>query len=169
MLSIFQKHTPAISTLLLIALLAVLFFYPASSRVLSIVIIVFGISMAIVFTMRGNLESHKNGEITRQEFFRNTALDLLGLGLTMGAAMWLGRLAGGKARQVVAYDAATDTIFFTDSSAEFHISKSGSEILPKDRVQSLPWQEFSVDWDRPISLPFVESLQSEMIAYHPKP
>jgi len=97
MLEKLQKHAPTISILLLVALLTALFFYPPSSRVLSSIIIVFGIGTAIIFTVYGNWEKHKQGELTRPEFFRNTIIDLLGLALTMGAAMWLGRLAGSYA------------------------------------------------------------------------
>ncbi len=97
MLKIFQKHAPTISILLLVALLIALFFFPLSSRVLSTIIIVFGIGTAIIFTVQGNWEEHKEGKTTRSEFIRNTIIDLLGITLVMGAAMWLGRLIGGYA------------------------------------------------------------------------
>ena len=95
MLKKLQKHAPTISILLLIALLTALFFYPSSSQILSIIVIVFGIGTAVAFTVHGNWEKKKSDELTNSEFLRNTALDLLGL----GAAMWLGRLAGGYAGQ----------------------------------------------------------------------
>ncbi len=98
MLKIFQKHAPTISILLLVALLIALFFFPPSSRVLSTIIIVFGIGTAIIFTVHRNWQPHKEGKTTRSESIRNTIIDLLGLALVMGAAMWLGRLAGGYAR-----------------------------------------------------------------------
>ncbi len=90
MLTSLQKHTPAISILLLIALLAALFFYPPSSRLLSSIIIVFGVGAAIIFTVHSNWQSYKNEEITRPQFIRNTIIDLLGLALVMGAAMFFG-------------------------------------------------------------------------------
>ena len=46
-----------------------------------------------------NWQKHKEGELSKTESLCNTALDLLGLALTMGAAIWLGRLAGGYAGQ----------------------------------------------------------------------
>ena len=101
MLKTLQKHAPTISMLLLTAFLTALLFYPASSQALSTVILVFGVGTAIAFIIQGNLEKHKKGELTRSEFIRNTFLDLLGLALTMGAAMWLGRLAGGYTGQNV--------------------------------------------------------------------
>ncbi len=107
MLKIFQKYAPTISILLLVSLLIALFFYPPSSRVLSSIIIVFGIGTAIIFTLHGNWRAHnpstssrqEKGNTTRPQFIRNTFIDLLGLALVMGVAMWLGRLAGTYARQ----------------------------------------------------------------------
>ena len=101
MLKSLQKRAPTISILLLVTLLAALLFYPASSQALATIVLVFGIGTAIVLTIYGNLERHKKGDLTLSEFSRNTFLDLLGLALTMGAAMWLGRLAGGFAGQAV--------------------------------------------------------------------
>lgn len=89
----------AISILLLIALLVAFLFYPASSRALSTIVLVFGIGTAVAFTIYSNWKKYKDSELTRSEFFRNTALDLLGLVLTMAAAIWLGRLVGGYAAQ----------------------------------------------------------------------
>ena len=92
-----QKHTPTISILLLVALLVALLFYPDSSRGLSMGILIFSIGTAIIFIVHRNWQEHKEDEFSRSAFFRNTALDLVGLALTMGAAIWLGRLAGGYA------------------------------------------------------------------------
>ena len=78
-----QKHTPVISVSLLI--------FP----------LIFGIGMAIAFTARENWEQKESNELTKSEFTRNTFLDLLGIALTMSAAMWLGRLLGGYAGQAV--------------------------------------------------------------------
>jgi hypothetical protein len=101
MLANFQKYTLTIPIMLLVTLLVALLIYPASSQALATIVLVFGIGTAIAFTINSNLEKHKKAELTRSEFIRNTFLDLLGLALTMGAAMWLGRLAGGYAGQSV--------------------------------------------------------------------
>ena len=109
MLIFFQKHAPTISILLLVALLVALLFYPDSSRGLSMGILVFGIGTAIIFTIQRNWQKHnpstgtgqEHSENTLSEFLRNTALDLIGLALTMIAAIWLGRLAGGFAGMAV--------------------------------------------------------------------
>ena len=84
-----------ISILLLVALLVALLFYPDSSRALSMGILIFGVGTAIIFTIQKNLHEHKEDNLTNKNFLRNTALDLIGLALTMGAAIWLGRLVGG--------------------------------------------------------------------------
>ena len=94
MLTSLQRYAPIISILLLLALVVALFFSPPSARLLSTIIIVFGIGTAILFTIHKNWEKHQNSEITRPEFIRNTIIDLLGLALVMGAAVWFGRLTG---------------------------------------------------------------------------
>ncbi len=108
MLKTLQKHAPTISILLLIALVIALFFSPPFARLLSSIIIVFGISTAILFTIHRNWvlrqdfdkpnltsqEHPKEGGLTNAEFVRNTIIDLLGLALIMGSAVWLGRLTG---------------------------------------------------------------------------
>ena len=94
MLTKLQKYAPAISILLLATLVIALFFSPPSARLLSTIIIVFGIGTAILFTIHKNWEKHKEGELTRPEFIRNSIIDLLGLALVMGAAVWFGRLTG---------------------------------------------------------------------------
>ena len=94
MLKHLLKYAPAISILLLAALIVTLFFSLSSARLLSTIIIVFGIGTAILFTINNNWEKHKGNELTRPEFIRNTIIDLLGLALVMGAAVWFGRLTG---------------------------------------------------------------------------
>ncbi len=97
MLKLLQNHAPTISILLLIALLAALFFAPASVQILSTTIILFGIGTAVFFTVQSNRELKTDNELTNPAFLRNTLIDLLGLALVMGLAMFFGRLAGGYA------------------------------------------------------------------------
>ena len=114
MLEKLQKYAPTISILLLVDLLTALFFYPLSSRVLSTIIIAFGVGTAIIFTVHGNWQEHnpltssgqEKGNTTRPQFIRNTLIDLLGLALVMGVAMWLGRLAGIIAGMAVGFGVA---------------------------------------------------------------
>ena len=94
MLIYLQKYAPLISILLLLVLIVALFFSPPSARLLSIIIIVFGIGTAILFTIHGNWLTKRNEELTNAQFTRNSIIDLLGLALVMGTAVWLGKLTG---------------------------------------------------------------------------
>ena len=94
MLDKLQKYAPIVSLLLLASLVVAISFSAPSASLLSTIIIVFGIGTAILFTIHKNWEKHQNSEITRPEFIRNTIIDLLGLALVMGAAVWFGRLMG---------------------------------------------------------------------------
>ena len=100
MLTSLQKNAPPILLLLFATLVVALFFSPPSARLLSTIIIVFGIGTAILFTVHANWvlrqaqEPHKEDGLTNAEFVRNTIIDLLGLALVMGAAVWFGRLTG---------------------------------------------------------------------------
>jgi hypothetical protein len=101
MLRLLQKHTIVISILLLITLFITLFLYPNSSSTFSILILIISIGAAIIFTVHRNWEAKQSNELTNTQFTCNTFLDLLGLALTMGVAIWLGRWAGGYAGQAV--------------------------------------------------------------------
>ena len=99
---------PIISILLVITLFITLFLYPNSSSTFPILILIISIGIAIIFTIHRNWEIHqqaqepeKSNGAARKQFIRNTIIDLLGLALTMGTAIWLGRLAGGYAGQAV--------------------------------------------------------------------
>jgi hypothetical protein len=102
-----EKFWPIISLLLILALLVSLLFWPAPARSLSEIVLFVGIGMAVFFTIRRNWQAHQQGKITRARFVRSTILDLIGLALTMAAALWLGgaaaafstRLAGQYAAQ----------------------------------------------------------------------
>jgi len=92
-----QKHALVVSILLLATLLLTLLFYPEISQTLSTALLTFGIGTAIIFAIQSNRETKQNDELTNTQFARNITIDLLGLAITMGAAMWLGRMAGGYA------------------------------------------------------------------------
>ena len=95
-----ELHSRAISILLLIALLiTALLFAPDSAQILSTVIIIFGIGTAILFTIKTNQEKRESDKLTRNEFLKNTFLDLLGIALVMGLAIFFGRVAGSYAGQ----------------------------------------------------------------------
>jgi len=64
---------------------------------------------------------------------------------------------GAHYQNVVAYDADTDTLYYTDSDDTL------------DGVQSLGWNTFCTAWNRPLDthIPFIGTLQNEMIVYQP--
>lgn len=99
MLNMLQKYAPIISILLLVVLLITLLFYPDTAKILSVALLIFGIGIAILFTIHGNWQTKQSDELSNAQFARNTAIDLLGLALIMLSAMWLGRMAGGYAGQ----------------------------------------------------------------------
>jgi len=94
MISAIQKSWPFLSIALLIALIVSIFFYPSASGWLSVVLLISSLGMAIFFITQKHLSSYKQGQITCLKFIRNILLDILGLLLTIGAASYLGGMAG---------------------------------------------------------------------------
>jgi len=70
------------------------FFLPAFAQTISITILLASISLTIFFIFRTHLQSHQQAECTREKMICNILIDLLGLGLVIGAAIYIGRLAG---------------------------------------------------------------------------
>ena len=81
--------------LFIIASLGILLTWPIFSRPISIIILLTSISTTIAFTARKHWESYQQAECTREKMTRNLVFDITGLLLTMGVAMYVGRLAGG--------------------------------------------------------------------------
>ena len=101
MRKLLQKYALIISVASLVILLVTVVFYPDISRILSAVLLIFGIGAVTLFTLHSNWKTKQNDELTNAQFARNTTIDLLGLALTMGAAMWLGRMVGGYASETL--------------------------------------------------------------------
>ena len=89
-----EKITTTLLVLLFVTLLISLIFYPNFSPTLSIIIFILTIGTAVFLAIYHNRQSKEQNELTNIEFVRNTVIDLLGLALTMGSAIWIGRLAG---------------------------------------------------------------------------
>ncbi len=96
-----EKCLHILFLLLFLVLAGSLLFFPALSQPLSAAVLLAGISMAVFFTVRRHWQAHRQGKLSRSQFIRNTAFDLLGLALAMAAAIWLGGLAGRYAAQRV--------------------------------------------------------------------
>jgi hypothetical protein len=94
MLKTLKKSWPFISIVLLIALVVSVFTYPSASGWLSVILLVSSLGMAVFFITQKHLPPYKQGQLTRVKFTRNILLDILGLLLTIGAASYLGGMAG---------------------------------------------------------------------------
>lgn len=92
-----EKHRMLISLVLTALALTTLFLWPAYSRQVSMVILLTGISMAMAFIVRAHWKAYRQEECTREKMVRNLSLDLIGLLLTMAAAIFAGGAAGGWA------------------------------------------------------------------------
>ncbi len=136
MLTSLQKYAPAISILLLAALVVALFFSPPSARLLSTIIIVFGIGTAILFTINNNWEKHKENELTRPEFIRNSIIDLLGLALVMGVAVWFGRLTGFYVGGVLGNLAGIIIAMIVGAAVAFVVKKVWGKIAEPMKVRT---------------------------------
>ena len=84
-----------ISLLLLLTLLASMFFWPNITGWISIAMLTISIGIAIFLSARKHWKSYQKAECTREKMIRNLTLDILGFLLTMGAAMYAGGMAGG--------------------------------------------------------------------------
>jgi hypothetical protein len=94
MISSLTKSWPYIFIALFLILFQSFVYYPNISLGLSSILLVSGLGMAVFFTVQKHAPQYKQGQITRLKFTRNILLDLLGLLLTIGAASYLGAMAG---------------------------------------------------------------------------
>lgn len=85
----------SIPLLLLLALLASMFFWPSITGWISIAMLAISIGMAIYVNGQKHWQTYQQAECTREKMVRNLTLDILGFLLTMGAAMYAGGMAGG--------------------------------------------------------------------------
>ena len=94
MLKHLENHRTLIAILLILIILATFLFAPTFMQLTSMIILFVSIGMAVVLISQKHWRSYHEAECTREKMSRNLSLDLLGLLLTMGAAMYVGRLAG---------------------------------------------------------------------------
>ena len=97
MLKHLEKHRIFVSIIITVVTLSSLIFWPMYSRIISQVIFLTSISMAIAFLVRNHWQAYLQAECTREKMTRNISLDLIGLLLTMAAAIYAGGQAGGWA------------------------------------------------------------------------
>jgi hypothetical protein len=92
--SLKKPHT-LITIILTLILLASVFLFPTFTPKVSMLVLLISIGLALKIILLKHWDAYQKAECTREKMNRNLILDLLGLLLTMGAAMYTGRLAGG--------------------------------------------------------------------------
>ena len=91
MLKILESRWRIISILLLLILLAVVFFIPSMSGAFSIAMLLVSLGTVIVFIVRRQVKSYRSGKINRAGIFRNIAVEIFGLLLTIALAFFIVR------------------------------------------------------------------------------
>jgi hypothetical protein len=89
-----EKYWPFISIGLFAFLLASLFFWPEHSRLVALTILILGAGIAIALNISRYVQAYRQAWLENNSLARNILLDLLGLLLTIGAASYLGAMAG---------------------------------------------------------------------------
>lgn len=89
-----KPHT-LIAISLTLALMISVVYFPTFVSIVSMLVLLIGISMAVSVLLRKHWNAYQQAECTLEKMIRNLAFDLSGLLLTMGAALYVGRLAGG--------------------------------------------------------------------------
>ena len=91
----FKKPHTLIAISLTLTLVVSVLYFPISAQIVSMLVLLISIGMAILLILRKHWETYQQAECTREKMIRNLFFDIFGLLLTMGAAMYVGRLAGG--------------------------------------------------------------------------
>ncbi len=135
MLNRIEKCWPLISILFLVVILASLFFWPATTRLLSLIVMAVGLAAIITFTIRRHVRVYKQGNIKRQELARSIVVDVTGILLTMAAVILIAGKAGAYVGQAAgqAWGVTAGILLVLSRWVEL------VETLPKDH----PWRR---DW-----------------------
>ena len=89
-----KKHWIILSFVFIIVILASLLFWPIFSRPVEVAVLMSSIVIAIIFTTHNHWQTYVQAECTREKMARNLTRDVLGLLLTMSAAIFAGGMAG---------------------------------------------------------------------------
>lgn len=92
--SLKKPHTLIAISLTLTLVISVLYF-PIFAQIANMLVLLISIGMAIMLIIRKHWETYQQAECTREKMIQNLAFDIIGLLLTMGAAIYVGRLTGG--------------------------------------------------------------------------
>jgi hypothetical protein len=94
MLKSLEKTWPFVSILLTLAILASIFFLPAATRLLALFIMLLGLGVTVLLTVRKHLQAHRQGKLDRKQLAGRIAVDVPGVLLTMAAVIPSGACAG---------------------------------------------------------------------------
>ena len=89
MINFFKKY---INPILFLALLLVLWQFPASMRVISVIFLSVSLAVAFSFIIKKHREAYLQNKITRGVFVRNVLVEITGILLAMALAGLLGRI-----------------------------------------------------------------------------
>jgi len=95
MLENLKKPRTLIAISLALTLLISVFYFPTFAQYVSMLFLLVSIGMATILLFKKHWETYQQAECTREKMIRNLSLDIIGFTLTMTAAMYVGRLAGG--------------------------------------------------------------------------
>jgi hypothetical protein len=88
-MEIMEKSLYPVSITLIPAAILSLFLYPAAAQPLMGCAIVTGIGAAVIFTVNRHYRKYIQGHRNRGKLLRNVGLDVLGILLAVGGAIWL--------------------------------------------------------------------------------
>jgi len=94
MINNLEKSWPFIAFVLFIAILISLFLWPTITPFLVLILIIVGTGMAITFAVRRRVQAYRQGRIDRLALLRGISLDIVGILITIIAAVLLGGKAG---------------------------------------------------------------------------
>lgn len=103
MIKIFEKHWLLISMLFLLAVLASFILFHTIAQPLSWILIIAGIGIAVFFSVRRNFQSFQQGKFSRASAIRNILIEILGMLLSIAAAVWLTGKAASWIVPTIAY------------------------------------------------------------------
>lgn len=100
-----EKYWLVISAIILLFILAAFLLWPAVTQPLSGILIIAGLGIAIIFSIRRHLQSIQQGKISRNAAIRNIIIETLGILLSVAAAVWLTGKAASWIVPIIAYAA----------------------------------------------------------------
>jgi hypothetical protein len=96
MIKIIEKYWAPISVLLIVAILASLFLWPAIAQPLMWIVILVGTAVAVVLAVNRHYRKYLQGHHDPLKLVRNAGLDILGILLAIGGAIWLAGIVAAR-------------------------------------------------------------------------